>query len=100
MSVESRLASDKDDLARVLRWLREQVCAYRGEPGHACDCKFGATEQSVGRRSEKGSGCPELLDAADLLEAMTVPEESRIRAWIARRNRAALAALKKPRAKP
>ena len=85
---------DKDDLARVLCWLREKVCAYRGKPGHACDCKFGATEQSVGRMSEKGSGCPELLDAADLLAAMTPAEEKRIRARIARARRSAAKSLK------
>ena len=44
--------------------------------------------------SEEGSGCPELLDAADLLAAMTPAEEKRIRARIARHRRSAAKSLK------
>lgn len=74
----------KDDLAAALRFIREKVCAYRGKPGHRCDCKYGVTAESACRHSERGSGCPELLSAADLLEAMTPAEEKRILARIRR----------------
>jgi hypothetical protein len=74
----------KGDLAAVLRFIRERVCAYSGKPGHRCDCKYGATAESVGRRSESGSGCPELLAAADILEALTPAEEKRVLARIRR----------------
>jgi hypothetical protein len=68
----------KKALVAVLRATREKVCAYMGKPGHSCDCKFGATAETIGRRSENGSGCPELLTAASVLEAMTPTEFARV----------------------
>lgn len=68
---------DPKKVARALRNLREKVCAYFGKPGHRCDCKFGADEK-LRTMSERGSGCPELLAAASLLEAMTAEEHRRL----------------------
>jgi hypothetical protein len=69
---------NQDDLVNSLKKIRKKLCAYIGSP---CDCKFITDEtddNQVCGRSENGSGCPEVLYAAALINAMTPAELRKI----------------------
>lgn len=68
----------QDDLVSSLGRIRKKLCAYRGD---FCDCKFMTNEDKdsdICRWSENGSGCPEILYAMRLIEAMTPAELHKI----------------------
>lgn len=58
-----------------LKKIRKHLCCYKADHGKLCDCKYGASEAGVvgkdglGRIGEE-SGCPELYEAIEYLEAL------------------------------
>ena len=66
---------DRSELLKNLLAMREGLCAYSGPP---CDCKYGATKDTVGKMSERGSGCPEIANACMVLARMTDEEYKEI----------------------
>ncbi|HUU87663.1 MAG TPA: hypothetical protein VMX17_07925 [Candidatus Glassbacteria bacterium] len=60
----------REKILHVLKVIRKQHCAYGG--GRGCDCKFsGADCKDVGRGSESGNGCCELMVTIGIINQIT-----------------------------
>lgn len=67
----------QDQLISSLKRIREKLCAYCAPP---CDCKFMRDkDERICSGSESGSGCPEIYEALELIQAMTPEEFNTIR---------------------
>ena len=65
---------DKKQLEAALVKIQKSICAY----GSAtfCDCKYGA--ENAGKKTENGSGCPEIREIQAIFKVMTDFEYERM----------------------
>ena len=66
----------KDNLIKNLLKIRNKLCAYGGRG--ICDCKYIGDDNDMRWMSETGPGCPEILNAIDILNGLSEKEYSKI----------------------
>lgn len=63
------MSISKEQLLKNLRRIQKELCSYRSST--FCDCKFiKDSDKEICSYDEQGSGCPEVSQAIELIEAM------------------------------
>lgn len=72
----------KEELLVFSKMLQRHFCAYdmggNYQTPKMCDCKYGATLETVGKMSEAGCGCPEMRCIVKLLTGLPLDDYKQI----------------------
>lgn len=62
---------NRNDLIEGLKVIKKRRCAYSGAK---CDCKYGVNDKTFNNGGSEQTGCPEISEAINLIQAMTDKE--------------------------